>query len=123
MNALPPEELRRTAARLDRLRGVPDDVLADAVMRDGLCVWVFSEGDAPDLTGDDDADRELARRLCEGCPVADHCLELELRATGERTAGVFGGLPEQDRQALFPHWRSRRAHDDEHQDGEEPTCP
>ena len=78
------------AWRLDRLRWVPVDVLADIVMKDGSCVWAFTDGDPPELTGHDGIDRELATRLCAGCPVQDECLELELRMAGEQTTGVWG---------------------------------
>ena len=95
------------AWRLDRLRWVPRDVLADIVMKDGECVWTFADGDPPELTGNDSIDRELAARLCARCPVQDECLELELRTAGEETTGVWGALNEQDRRALYPHWRQR----------------
>jgi WhiB family redox-sensing transcriptional regulator len=95
------------AWRLDRLRWVPRDVLAEIVMRDGRCVWAFTSGDPPELTGVDATDRELAARLCAACPVQDECLELELRTAGDQTAGVWGALAEQDRRALYPHWRQR----------------
>lgn len=98
------------AWRLDRLRWVPRDVLADIVMRDGRCV----EGDlfpfsspAMSLTGIEAVDREFAARLCAQCPVQDECLELELRMAGEETTGVWGALNEQDRRDLYPHWRQR----------------
>lgn len=95
------------AWRLDRLRWVPVDVLADLVVKDGECVWAFTDGDPPELTGHDVIDRELAARLCAGCPVQDECLELELRTAGENTAGVWGSLNERDRLALYPYWRQR----------------
>lgn len=95
------------AWRLDRLRWVPVDVLADVVMKDGSCVWAFADGNPPELTGHDTIDRELASRLCAGCPVKDECLELELRTAGENTVGVWGSLNERDRRALYPHWRQR----------------
>ncbi|TDP97933.1 WhiB family transcriptional regulator [Labedaea rhizosphaerae] len=95
------------AWRLDRLRWVPRDVLADVVMKDGECVWAFADGDPPELTGHDGIDRELAARLCARCPVQDECLELELRTAGEHTTGVWGALNERDRRALYPHWRQR----------------
>jgi len=95
------------AWRLDRLRWVPRDVLGQIVMRDGLCVQAYTEGDPPQLTGDSTPDREQARRLCAGCPVQDECLELELRMAGEQTTGVWGALPEDDRRVLYPHWRQR----------------
>ncbi|GAB1509112.1 WhiB family transcriptional regulator [Actinophytocola sp. KF-1] len=95
------------AWRLDRLRWVPRDVLADLVMKDGECVWAFTDGDPPELTGNESIDRELAARLCAGCPVQDECLELELRTAGEQTTGVWGSLNERDRRALYPYWRQR----------------
>ncbi len=95
------------AWRLDRLRWVPRDVLGDLVMKDGECVWSFTDGDPPALTGIDSVDRDLAARLCHRCPVQDECLELELRTAGEQTTGVWGALNEQDRRALYPHWRQR----------------
>lgn len=95
------------AWRLDRLRWVPRDVLDDIVTRDGACVWASPDGDPPRLAGPDLADRELAMWLCRHCPVRDECLELELRAVGEHTTGVWGGLSEDDRRALYPHWRQR----------------
>jgi WhiB family redox-sensing transcriptional regulator len=98
------------AWRLDRLRWVPRDVLADIVMSDGLCVGgEFDPLSSPftSLTGIDAVDRECAARLCAQCPVQDECLELELRMAGEETTGVWGALGEQDRRDLYPHWRQR----------------
>jgi WhiB family redox-sensing transcriptional regulator len=95
------------AWQLDRLRWVPRDVLGGIVLRDGLCVQAFAEGDPPELIGLDTPDRELAWRLCAGCPVQDECLELELRQAGAETVGVWGALPEDDRRALYLHWRRR----------------
>lgn len=98
------------AWRLDRLRWVPRDVLADIVMRDGRCVnEVYGPASSapPALTGIDSVDREFAARLCAQCPVQDECLELELRMAGEESTGVWGALNEQDRRDLYPHWRQR----------------
>lgn len=95
------------AWRLDRLRWVPREVLGEIVMRDGACVWAYTDGDPPQLTSNDLTDRGLATWLCAHCPVKDECLELELRTAGEHTTGVWGALPEQDRRALYPHWRQR----------------
>ena len=99
--------LAKILARLDRLINVPTDVLADIVMADGACVWCYGEGDPPPLTGQDTPDRELAARICAGCPVQDECLELELRYAGRDTVGVWGALTEDDRRALYPLWRAR----------------
>ncbi|RLK60401.1 WhiB family transcriptional regulator [Actinokineospora cianjurensis] len=85
------------AWRLDRLRWVPTSVLDAVVRRDG-------DMKEPDWSG---TDREVAARLCAECPVRDECLELELRTAGEATAGVFGGLGDEDRRALYPHWLRR----------------
>ena len=60
---------------------------------------------------DSETDPDLAARLCEGCPVQDQCLELELRLAGAQTVGVWGALNETDRRALFPHWRHARNSD------------
>ncbi len=95
------------AWRLDSLRWAPSDVLAEIVTRDGRCVWAYTSGNPPSLTGNNTADRELAARLCAQCPVQDQCLELELRTAGELTTGVWGALAEPDRRALYPYWRER----------------
>lgn len=95
------------AADLDRFANLPDDVLYEVVTRDGLCFWVFDREDMPELTGEDTPDRELAARLCAGCPVMDECLELELRTSGDNTVGVWGGLPENDRRAVHRVWKVR----------------
>jgi WhiB family redox-sensing transcriptional regulator len=100
------DRLIEIVTRLDRLTKVPTDVLAEIVMRDGACVWCYGEGDPPPLTGNDTADRELAARICAGCPVQDQCLELELRWAGKETVGVWGALSEQDRHTLFPLWQA-----------------
>ncbi|MFF4599445.1 WhiB family transcriptional regulator [Amycolatopsis sp. NPDC001319] len=96
------------AARLDRYADVPDDVLTNLVTRHGLCFWAFDRENMPELIGDDPPDRELAARLCAGCPVIDECLELDLRTAGANTLGVWGALPETDRRALHPAWLRRR---------------
>lgn len=94
------------AHRLDRLRWTPSAVLADAVLRDGMCMSA-SSGHEPSWADEPMTDRELAARMCAGCPVQDECLELDLRVAGEDTAGVWGALPEDDRRALYPHWLQR----------------
>jgi WhiB family redox-sensing transcriptional regulator len=96
------------AARLDRYADVPGDVLREVVTRDGLCFWAFDRTDMPELSGEDSPDRELAARMCAGCPVIDECRELELRTAGPGTVGVWGALPDTDRRALYPVWLRRR---------------
>lgn len=94
--------------KLAKLRHVPDDVLAELVSMYGSCFWQFDDEEMPDLSGESDADRQLAAYLCRDCPVQDVCLELELRSAGEETVGVWGALSEQDRRALYPLWRWHR---------------
>lgn len=107
-----PDDYAEIARGLDRYAAVPDDVLAEVVTRDGLCFWAFDRDEMPELSGEDTPDRELAWRLCAGCPVIDECLELELRTAGDKTLGVWGGLAEADRRAVHRIWRSRRAGDE-----------
>lgn len=97
------------AAALDRYAEVPDAVLCEVVTRDGLCFWAFDRADMPELSGVDTADRELAAHLCAGCPVVNECLELELRAAGAETVGVWGALAETDRRAVYRVWAWRRS--------------
>lgn len=101
------DRLIEIAGRLDRLRRVPTNVLGQIVTWAGRCMWAYTTGEPPQLTGCDTADRELAARLCDQCPVQDECLEFELRTAGQDTAGVWGALGELDRCALYPHWRQR----------------
>ncbi len=95
--------------RLTRLRRVPSRVLAEIVARDGACLEVSADDEPPRWLHEDGTDRELATRLCRGCPVQWECLELELRMFGEQTVGVWGALGEDDRRALVPHWRQATA--------------
>ncbi len=108
MNHDQDQRLTEIVVRLDRLRSVPTAVLADIVMRNGQCLWFITEGDPPEVTGTDNPDRELAEKLCAGCPVHDECLELELRLFGPETFGVWGGLSEADRRALYQIWLAHR---------------
>ncbi len=98
------------AARLDRLQQVPTEVLNTVVVRRGLCLWGLWPEQEPDWEDCAPSDRALAERLCEGCPVIDQCLELELRTAGASTTGVWGALPEDDRRALHRVWHQRRQH-------------
>ncbi|MCE7009044.1 WhiB family transcriptional regulator [Kibdelosporangium philippinense] len=109
------------AWRLDRLRWVPRDVLAEIVIDQGECAWEYTYGDPPAWTGNDTADRELAARLCARCPVQDECLELELRTAGEQTAGVWGALAEDDRRTLYRYWRQRGERADDRAETDEDT--
>ena len=96
------------AAELDDLAATPTDVLADWVAARGRCLWETTFGDPPDWLTSGDPDRELATRLCAGCPVRAECLEFELRVAGDSTVGVWGGLNAADRLALLTVWRARR---------------
>jgi WhiB family redox-sensing transcriptional regulator len=100
--------LRTIARLLKRLREVPSEVLGNIVARDGACVAVVTDDEPPHWLHEDSTDRELAARLCQGCPVQLECLELELRMFGDETVGVWGALGEDDRRALVPHWRDEQ---------------
>jgi WhiB family transcriptional regulator, redox-sensing transcriptional regulator len=106
-------EYTAMAARLDRLQQVPTEVLNTVVVRRGLCLWGLWPEVEPDWEDCAPSDRALAERLCEGCPVIDQCLELELRTAGTSTTGVWGALPEDDRRALHRVWQQRRQHQDQ----------
>lgn len=93
---------------LDRLRHVAVSVLAELVCRDGACMWPRSAGEPPWLV-DDLTDRELADLLCDECTVRRECLELDLRTAGPTTVGVWGGMTEDERRALYPLWERRRS--------------
>ena len=97
--------LAEIAQRLRRLRSVPSAVLADAVAERGACMTVPIADEPPGWLFDHGTDREVAARLCAGCPVQSECLELELRLFGEQTVGVWGALGEDDRRAVVPYWR------------------
>jgi WhiB family redox-sensing transcriptional regulator len=114
------------ATELDELKAVPTEVLASWVTDRGRCLWETTFGEPPEWTGEDEPDRELATRLCAGCPVRTECLELELRVAGEETVGVWGALNRDDRLALHKVWSCRRraeivalTEDDEDRDGGE----
>ena len=101
-------DLTKLLIRLGRLRRVPLEVLTGLVLRDGACMWPVPAGE-PSLLTERLTDRELAERLCGGCNVRDACLEWELRASGADTVGVWGGLTDDDRRALYPLWEWRRS--------------
>jgi len=42
---------------------------------------------------------DLARRVCDGCPVKDHCLEYAL--TNRIDHGVWGGTSERERRRIL----------------------
>ncbi|MCA1676002.1 MAG: WhiB family transcriptional regulator [Actinobacteria bacterium] len=108
MGKQPRKNLEELAAELDELAAVPTDVLADWVTARGRCLWETTFGEPPAWTGEQEPDRELAHRLCAGCPVRSECLEFEIRVAGDQTLGVWGGLNADDRLALHKMWRSRR---------------
>ena len=98
------------AAGLDRWQPVPTEVLRDVVMRRGLCLWGLWPAVEPDWDDCAGGDRELAARLCAGCPVIDQCLELDLRTAGACTTGVWGAMCEDDRRRLHRVWQRHRQH-------------
>ena len=95
--------------RLTRLGWVPSGLLTEIVARDGACLQISTDDRPPRWLYENRTDRELAARLCRGCPVQLECLELELRMFGSQTVGVWGALGEDDRRALVPHWRRSTA--------------
>jgi WhiB family redox-sensing transcriptional regulator len=105
----PQDGLDVIAAELDALAGVPDDVLAGVVTRDGSCMDLYKAQQKPHWSGEDLTDRQAAARICAGCPVQRHCLELVLRTSGPATLGVWGALPAEAVRELYPLWRSRRS--------------
>lgn len=109
------------ATRLERLHEVPTEVLTTVVVRRGLCLWGLWPAVEPDWEDCAPNDRALAQQLCEGCPVIDQCLELELRTAGASTTGVWGALPEDDRRALHPIWQRRHQHQDRNDQDAEAT--
>ena len=96
------------AADLDRYAAVPDNVLLEIVTTEGACMWLVANDEEPDWPGEELTDRELAARICAGCPVRGECLELEVRTAGDQTLGVWGALSDEDRRAVYPVWLARR---------------
>jgi WhiB family redox-sensing transcriptional regulator len=113
-------EYAAVAVRLDRLQKVPTDVLTTVVVRRGLCLWGLWPAVEPDWEDCAPSDRALAERFCEGCPVIDQCLELELRTAGASTTGVWGALPEDDRRALHRVWQRCRQNQNDQEGGVTP---
>lgn len=101
------DRLAAIVRRLDRLRRAPSGLLARLVAERGACMAPLPDGDPPNWLFDAGTDREIAERLCAGCPVQDECLELELRLYGSDTVGVWGALGEDDRRAMYPLWVQR----------------
>lgn len=102
------EFFEEVTTRLDDLEGVPIGTLFDLVTREGACMWIDVGTEEPTWMGDKAADRELAANICAGCPVTDECLELEFRAAGFTTLGVWGALAEDDRRVTYLAWLQRR---------------
>lgn len=102
------EFVEEVAARLDDLEGAPIGTLFALVTREGACMWIDVDTEEPMSMGDKVTDRELAANICAGCAVADECLELEFRAAGFTTVGVWGALAEDDRRAAYRAWLQRR---------------
>ncbi len=113
-------EYAAMAARLDRLQQVPTDVLTTVVVRRGLCLWGLWPAKEPDWEDCAPSDRALAERLCDGCPVIDQCLELELRTAGASTTGVWGALAEDDRRALHRVWQRQQQNQNDQEGGATP---
>lgn len=103
------DRLHEIVTRLEPLMLVPTDVLVEIVRQGCVCQWVLvTDAEPPEPTSKESADRELAEQLCLGCTAHDACLELELRLYGADTLGVWAGLSDQDRRALYPIWLAHR---------------
>lgn len=71
----------------------------------------FLDGHSPPFVAceqTDDPEWALVQYLCAGCPVIDHCLELELRIAGADTLGVFGCTSAEQRRELYRLWLQDR---------------
>lgn len=64
-------------------------------MQEAICAQVDPEMFYPEQGGS----AAEAKRICQGCPVRQVCLEFALR-NGERF-GVFGGVSERDRRKML----------------------
>lgn len=100
--------LAAIAEHLDYLRDVTDDALGRSVIGAGLCVDETADPDQPGWPLDDTVNDAVVVLICAGCPVADQCLELELRLFGAERHGLWGSLGEDGRRALHPMWAARR---------------
>ena len=79
------------AAELDELSAAPTEVLADWVAARGRCLWETTFGDPPDWLTGDDPDRELATRLCAGCPVRADAWSTSCGWAAKRPSGSGAG--------------------------------
>lgn len=104
----PDEFAERIAEQLDRYSALPDEALWEITTREGACMWLYANDAVPEWTGNDHTDRELAARVCTGCPVRHQCLELQFRTAGELVFGVWGALSEEDQEAVYPVWLEHR---------------
>ena len=111
-------------SKLDGLAGVPDQVLFALVAERGRCISEVTSGEPPGglepaRSGPASPDRDLAAWLCVGCSVRAECAEFELRTAGANTAGVWGGLAEDDRRELHAARSARtrpgQSHGDQHE--------
>lgn len=111
-------EQRRILVPLASLVGRSNASLRDDVYGRGKCLGTYMPPPTPAHEAVDPyfpppkprdgtqlgRDRARAATECAGCPVRNECLELELRVGGRDTAGIWGGLCERDRIALYPAW-------------------
>jgi WhiB family redox-sensing transcriptional regulator len=95
------------AAALDAVGDVPTEVLMSRLSWDGTCMWVRTTGTEPQWTGNDTVDRGMAAPICAACPVQRECLEFDFRSFGDTTAGIWGPLDPDDRQAVYIAWLER----------------
>lgn len=98
------------------LAGQPSDFLADTVSAQGLCQRAEPEcrggwwpGEGGPNHGDITCERELAERLCGGCPARLACLALSYGQTEHGRWGIWGGVAARDRHELRKLWKQARA--------------
>ena len=64
----------------------------------------------PDIFFPDDSDREaiaLAKKICEGCPIAFDCLETAMADPELRKWGIWGGTTPEERKTMMRNPRTR----------------
>jgi WhiB family redox-sensing transcriptional regulator len=108
MNEEKDEYFAKIARELDDMQPVPTELLSDLVTRDGTCMLLTAGRDELELAGSASTEREFAEQVCAGCAVRNACLELEFRAAGYTTIGIWGALAEDDRRAVYLAWSQRR---------------
>jgi WhiB family redox-sensing transcriptional regulator len=88
-----------------------EDVFDDLVLLDWRDLSACATHD-PDLffpageTGPAAQQIRLAKEICAGCDVAEQCLEYAIETN--QTAGIWGGLTEDERRPVRRRWLAAR---------------